>query len=86
MQFRKISNSVMTAGATVLGLIGLLLVMASVSGGFSGLSGLGETMAYSITVILPLVLVVFVSVRLSGKTPKPMISVAPSAERSSSHN
>ena len=84
MQFAKVSRNVMTTVETVLGLIVLLFIMASVSGGFVGLPSLAETMAYSAIVMLPLVLVVFVSVRMSDEAAKRLIVVAANTDRTAS--
>jgi uncharacterized membrane protein len=53
------------ASISVLCLIAVLLVAASISGGFTGLSGTSESLAYSGVVMVPLLLVIFLALRRS---------------------
>ena len=51
------------ASISILSLVLVLLIMASISGGFTGLSGTAESLAYAGIVMVPIVIVVFLALR-----------------------
>lgn len=51
------------ASISILSLVLVLLAMASISGGFTGLSGTSESLVYAGVVAAPLLLVVYLALR-----------------------
>jgi len=58
------------ASISVLSLILVLLVMTSISGGFAGLSGSLQSLAYAGVVMVPLLIVVFLAFKKPIETSK----------------
>ena len=70
------NKSLFWASASLLSMLLVLIIIAGLSSGFTGLSDNIQSLAYSLTVTIPLFLVVLLANKYSAKTNSPPVIVS----------